>query len=87
MAGLVPLLGLTQTRQQLHADIRQRLTGDIAAFLLALHDAEPNFDLIGLSDAAQLPAIRWKLLNLEKLKHNDPKKHAEQRDQLQRLLQ
>jgi len=53
---------------RLHTDIRQRLTGDIAAFLLSLHDAEPDFALIGLPKAAQLPAIRWKLRNLEKLK-------------------
>lgn len=78
---------LREAQQQLHADIRRRLAGDIAEFLLTLHDAEPNFDLIGLPDAAQLPAIRWKLLNLEKLKHNDPKKHVEQRGQLERLLQ
>ena len=31
---------LEETRIRLHADIRQRLTGDIAAFLLSLH--EPN---------------------------------------------
>lgn len=78
---------LREVRQQLHADIRERLTGDIATFLLTLHDAEPNFDMIGVPDAAQLPAIRWKLLNLEKLKHDDPAKHAEQRDQIEQLLQ
>ena len=63
---------LEETRIRLHADIRQRLTGDIAAFLLSLHDAEPDFDLIGLPEAATLPAIRWKLVNLEKLKRGNP---------------
>ena len=33
-----------------------------------------------------LPAVRWKLLNLEKLKKHNPKKHAEQRDALEDLL-
>ena len=77
---------LEETRIRLHADIRQRLTGDIAAFLLSLHDAEPNFDLIGLSEAATLPAIRWKLVNLEKLKRNNPEKHAAQRSALEVLF-
>ena len=64
---------LDETRIRLHADIRQRLTGDIAAFLLSLHDAEPNFDLIGLPEAATLPAIRWKLVKLENSSATIPK--------------
>ena len=34
---------LIETRRHLHADISSRLTSDIAAFLLSLHDAEPDF--------------------------------------------
>ena len=78
---------LIDTRRRLHADIGSRLNGDVAAFLISLHDAEPDFQLIGLPEAADLPAIRWKLINLEKLKQANPKKHAAQRDALKRLLQ
>ena len=78
---------LDETRRRLHADVRERLTGDIAAFLLSLHEAEPDFDLIGFPDAEQLPAVRWKLLNLEKLKRENPKKHAAQRSALDALCQ
>lgn len=77
---------LDETRARLHADIRQRLTGNIATFLLSLHDAEPDFALTGLPEASRLPAVRWKLLNLEKLKREDPGKHAAQREALQALL-
>ena len=77
---------LDETRIRLHSDIRRRLTGDIAAFLLSLHDAEPDFDLIGLPEAATLPAIRWKLVNLEKLKRANPDKHAAQRRALEDLF-
>jgi predicted nucleotidyltransferase component of viral defense system len=77
---------LAETRARLLADVKGRLTGDIAAFLLSLHDAEPDFGLIGLPEAAGLPAVRWKLLNLEKLKRADPDKHAEQRDALLSLF-
>ena len=76
---------LDETRQRLHADIKGRLTGDIAAFLLSLHDAEPDFDLIGLPHAETLPAVRWKLLNLERLKRNNPRKHNGQRSELEAL--
>jgi len=77
---------LDEARTRLHADIRERLTGDIAAFLLSLHGAQPDFELIGLPDAARLPAIRWKLLNLEKLKRENADKHAEQRAALEALF-
>ena len=77
---------LVETGARLHEDIQKRLTGDTATLLLSLHDATPDFDLIGLPEAARLPAIRWKLLNLEKLKRDNPEKHAAQREQLERLL-
>ena len=76
---------LNATRRELHADIRQRLTGGIATFLLSLHDAEPDFDLIGLPHAETLPAIRWKLLNLAILRSENPEKHAAQRSELEAL--
>ena len=78
---------LVGTRRRLHADIRSRLKGNIANFLLSLHDAEPDFGVIGLPEAAGLPAIRWKLVNLEKLKQANPEKHMAQRDALESLFQ
>ena len=77
---------LEAVRTRLFADIRNRLTGDIAAFLLSLHDAEPDFELIGLPEALYLPAVQWKLLNLRKLKAENPKKHARQRAMLETLF-
>jgi len=75
-----------ETRRRLHADIGSRLTGGIAAFPLSLHDARPDFRLIDLPQAAALPAVRWKLMNLERLKRANPEKHGAQRDALERLL-
>ena len=77
---------LVEVRRRLHADIADRLKGDVAAFLLSLHDAEPDFGLIGLPEAAGLPAVRWKLVNLERLKKTNPGKHAAQRDALESLF-
>ena len=77
---------LLDTGRRLHADIRKRLTGANADFLRSLHDAEPDFNTISLPDALNLPAVQWKLLNLKKLKVQNPKKHALQRDALERLL-
>ena len=81
----VSMEDLDETRRRLHADVQERLTGDIAAFLLSVHDAEPDFDLIGFPHAGKLPAVRWKLLNLEVLKRDNPSKHAAQRSALEAL--
>ena len=83
----VPADALVGTRRRLHADIRSRLKGNIANFLLSLHDAHPDFGLIGLPDVVGLPAIRWELINLEKLKQANPDKDMAQRDALQSLFQ
>ncbi len=82
----ISLKTLIETGQRLHEDVASRLTGEITTFLLSLHDAEPDFGLIGLPHAAKLPAVRWKLFNLEKLKRTNPKKHAEQRSALEQLF-
>lgn len=77
---------LAEAGRRLYEDIESRLTGSVASFPLSLHDAEPDFGLIGLSEAAELPAVRWKLVNLERLKRENPKKHQEQRDAIERLF-
>lgn len=71
---------LAQTRARLIGDIQSRLDDRAKEFLLGLHDCTPRFDAIGHASAAELPAIGWKLLNLEKLKSKNPAKHAKQRD-------
>lgn len=47
---------------------------------------EHEFGLIGHPAAAELPAIRWKLLNLRKLRDSNPEKHADQRARLAAAL-
>ena len=82
----IALSDLETARTRLIADIRSRLTGKSAAFLLSLHDAEPDFALIDLPQAERLPAVQWKLLNLRRLKAENPAKHAEQGEMLKALF-
>lgn len=79
----VPLAELVETRTRLLADIKAKLNEPARKFLLSLHDASPEFGLIGLPHAAELPAVRWKLQNLQKLKRENSDKHAEQRAALE----
>lgn len=79
----VPLETLLAARERLVHDIQARVVGAAADFLLSVHDGAPDFDLIGLPAAAALPAIRWKLINLEKLRAANPEKFDLQRAALE----
>lgn len=82
----VPMADLVEARARLIADLAARFGDPIGRFLLGLHDAAPDFGLIGLPQAAALPAVRWKLFNLERLKGENPAKHAEQRALLEAVI-
>ena len=73
---------LIDVRTRLIDDIKSRLDDVAQTFLLSLQDATPDFDIIGLPKAADLPAVKWKLLNLQKLIAENPAKHAEQNEKL-----
>ena len=77
---------LAGVRTKLDADIKTRLTGDVAQYLLGLHDANPDFEALGFPQAAALPAVRWKVKNLARLKQDDSTKHSDQRMRLTALL-
>lgn len=82
----VKLDELLAIRKHLITDIQSRLTGPTAEFLLGLQAGRPNFEVLGFSNASELPAVRWKLQNLKRLIKNDPKKHKQQTGQLEKLL-
>jgi hypothetical protein len=82
----VTLDDLIATRERLIADIGARLDANAQRFLTTLHDGEPDFAAIGLPQAADLPAVRWKLLNLKKLNAENPDKHKAHREELDKLF-
>ena len=77
---------LLATREKLIVDIQSRFDKNTERFQLSMHDGTPDFGAIDRPGAADLPAVGWKLLNLRRLIRENPKKHAEQRDELKRLL-
>ena len=82
----VPLETLIAARTRLIKDIQSRLNGPAAEFLLSMQGGNPNFDLIDLPQAADLPAIKWKLMNLQRLRDGNPKKYDDQSARLHKLL-
>ncbi len=82
----VPLDKLLSARETLIHDLQQRLHGAAADFLRSVHATTPDFSLIDLPQAEQLPALKWKLINLRRLKDYDPSKHADQARELDQVL-
>ena len=82
----VALGHLLETRKQLTADIQSRFDENTKRFLLSLHDGVPEFEAIARPQAADLPAVRWKLMNINKLIAENTEKHAAQRAELEALF-
>lgn len=63
----VTLDELLKTRVQLIKTTQKELTDDERSFLLSIKQGEPGWDLIGLPHVQQLPAVQWKLQNIQKM--------------------
>jgi hypothetical protein len=59
------LATLLETRQQLQREMPARLSDRHRQFLAGLARARPDWSLLECPHAADLPALRWKLNNLE----------------------
>lgn len=70
------VLEATQTR--LHQELPAALTANHRQFLLSLVRAAPDWSLMPYEHLRELPAIRWKLQNLEKLKKQKPELFSQQ---------
>lgn len=68
----VTLNELLLVRNELIATLNNTLTDDERKFLISLKLAEPEWDLLGISEIDKFPAIQWKLQNISKI---DPAKH------------
>jgi hypothetical protein len=73
----ITLEQLIETRQRLLAQLPTLMDANARAFLLSVEQESPDFDLIGLPQAAQLPGIRRKLQNLAR--RSAAKKEADYR--------
>ena len=68
----VSLEKLLETRARLRAELPQRLTGEQRQFLTGLARAQPDWTLLQCPHAADLPALRWKLQNLDTFSKRRP---------------
>lgn len=71
------------TRELLIKMISESLTDEDKEFLLTFSKGEPDWTKV---DYSKFPAIRWKLLNIQKLKDSNPSKYTEQVDAVTQIL-
>jgi Nucleotidyl transferase AbiEii toxin, Type IV TA system len=82
----VELETLLAARERLVRELQSGLTVEERRFLLSLVAAKPEWSLLGTPHLEELPGLRWKLQNLERLRKTNERKFDEQSDALARLL-
>lgn len=79
----VTLAELEEIREFLIQLINMDFTDDERKFLLSFKNKEPDWALLGLKGVEDLPAVKWKLINLGKMPED---KHAEAYERLSNVL-
>lgn len=79
----VTLDNLLQARERLIQEIHDGLTDEDRAFLLSIKGRKPDWSLLDLEGIQDLPAVRWKLINLDRMSED---KHREALRRLESVL-
>lgn len=83
----VPLSDLLAARERLRVELPASLTESHKRFLLSLASGEPEWSLMSCAHLQEMPAIRWKIENLAKLKKINPVKFQFQSEELRSRLE
>jgi predicted nucleotidyltransferase component of viral defense system len=82
----VELKALLAARERMVKELQAGLDAAEREFLVSLAKNEPKWDLLGIAHLEQMPGVRWKLENLDRLAKANPKKLKAQAGDLERLL-
>ena len=83
----VTLDTLLASRDRLIAEIQKRARNNAPKRFLSFQVLEPDWRAIGFEDEiGELPAVRWKALNLQKLQDANPAKFDTEAERLSRFL-
>lgn len=77
---------LESTQAALPSLLRSSLSLNERHFLLSIKRGEPDWSLLPIPHLSELPALRWKLANIERLKQS-PAKHQAAVDSLRAILE
>jgi hypothetical protein len=65
---------LCEVRARLVEKLSAELSGEEKQFIVSVKEGRPRWDLLGIPGIADLPAVKWKLLNISRMdqaKHKD----------------
>lgn len=79
----VALESLIETRENMIQLLNNSMTEAEKLFLISFKNKEPNWSLLGLDGVNELPAVRWKLINLRNM---STEKHLQMLQQLTAVL-
>lgn len=82
----VPVQKLESAQRALPQLLRSSLTAEERGFLLSVKRGEPEWSLLPIPHLAELPALRWKLSNIQSLKQS-PERHRAAVDKLRKILE
>ena len=82
----VELKALLAARERMVKELQAGLEAAEREFLVSLAKNEPKWDLLDIAHLEQMPGVRWKLENLDRLAKANPKKFKAQAGDLERLL-
>jgi predicted nucleotidyltransferase component of viral defense system len=74
----VALEELVAIREEMIEALVAQMPAEHRSFLVGVERGEVDWNLSGLADAANLPAVRWKLSNLDKLEADRRQRQAEE---------
>jgi predicted nucleotidyltransferase component of viral defense system len=79
----VDLNRLLEAREQLIAQIHSALTQQERSFILSIKRGEPQWNLFPLKGIEKLPAVKWKLKNIQQMTTS---KHLDAIEKLEKIL-
>ena len=74
------------TRLKLIEKFKELLKEEDKQFIMSFEKGEPDWDLFKYPTIKDFPAINWKLLNVNKLKKENPQKHTAEIEKLNTTL-
>ena len=77
---------LLETRERLFRELPSALSVKEREFLKTLVRADPDWSLIPIPHLQELPAIRWRLQNVQKVAFEQPSRHRKLCEQLDAAL-
>lgn len=76
-----------EARAKLIADVNAMMTAEDKAFLVSFEMGEPDWDKVAFPYFKDYPSVQWKLVNLLKLKKQNPAKLREEAQRLRSIFQ